>query len=99
MVRWQFGTGKLSGVEGSGGTQSWQQPESSFANLTNSSKPTERSGVEGSAPGHAQVRGSSQEGTLVRWNQDTRLGMRAQCLGISRDPGQLNRCYLGFSSR
>lgn len=46
MVRWQFGTGKLSGVEGSGGTQSWQQPASSFANLTNSSKSTERSGGE-----------------------------------------------------
>lgn len=35
----------------------------------------------------------------MSWNQDTRVGMRAQCLGISGDPGQLIRCYFGFSSR
>jgi hypothetical protein len=40
MVRWQFGTGKLSGVEGSGaGCRAGSSPAVSFANLTNSSKP------------------------------------------------------------
>lgn len=39
MVRWQFGTGKLSGVEGGGLDVELAAAASFFVNLTSSSKP------------------------------------------------------------